>query len=99
MDYKVILLERANIEIKDAYTWYENQSNGLGGKFLTVLEKYKSIISANPEQFKRTYKNFREAFLQTFPFLLVYHIDETNKEIIIVSVFHTSCSPKEKYKN
>ena len=99
MSYKIVLLQRAKIEIKDAYDWYENKANGLGDKFLIVLEKYKSLIVANPKLFKCTYKSFREVPLQTFPFLLVYHIDEIKKEIIIVSVFHSSRNPKEKYKS
>lgn len=99
MAYKIVLLERAEIEIKDAYDWYEKQSKGLGDRFLKVLNQYKSAILVNPKLFKCTFKNFREVFLQTFPFLLVYHIDEINKEIIIVSVFHSSRNPKEKYKS
>jgi plasmid stabilization system protein ParE len=98
MNFEIVLLERAVIEINETYSWYENQSKGLGERFLSVIEKYKNNLLANPELFKRTYKNFREGFINTFPFILIYHIDKANKEIIIVSVFHCSRNPRKKYK-
>lgn len=98
MSNKIRLLDRAISETKEAYTWYESQSNGLGERFLTVLEKYQNSILSNPELYKKSYKNFREIYLNSFPFLLVYYWNKEKKEIIIISVFHCSRNPKKKYK-
>jgi plasmid stabilization system protein ParE len=98
MKYKFVFLQRASDEVIEIYRWYEEQQKGLGLNFLNVLEKYKTGIANNPEQFKKTYKHFREVFIHTFPFMIVYYIKKKEKEIIIVSVFHTSRNPKKKYK-
>ncbi|MGP8214293.1 MAG: type II toxin-antitoxin system RelE/ParE family toxin [Bacteroidia bacterium] len=97
MSYTIVLLQRAVVEISEAYIWYETQSKGLGDKFLSVLEKYKTNLLRNPELCKQTYKKFRESVISTFPFLLIYYIDRANKKIIIVSVFHCSRNPKKKF--
>ncbi len=98
MKYELVLLGRASDEIEEAYNWYENQATGLGEKFLELLTEYKSSISQHPLQNKVTYKKFREAYLRKFPFLIVYFVDETNKTIVIFSVFHCSRNPEVKYK-
>ncbi|MBI2966516.1 MAG: hypothetical protein HYY40_01715 [Bacteroidetes bacterium] len=42
------------------------------------------------------YKNFREALLKRFPYLIVYEI--VKDKTVIHSFFHTSRNPKKKYK-
>lgn len=98
MSYKFIVLHKALLETKEAYLWYENKTNGLGDKFLNEIKKHKSIIASNPEIFKKTYKDFREVPLKMFPFVLLYALEKSKKEIIILSLFHTSRNPKKKYK-
>ncbi len=98
MTYELVVRDRAVAEMQEAYEWYENQIAGLGDKFLSVLTKYKNCIQLHPFQHKITYRNYREIFLQQFPYLLVYFIDEQKKTIVIVSVFHCSRNPKTKFK-
>ena len=98
MTYELVVRDRAVAEMQEAFDWYESQVAGLGGKFLAVLTKHKTNIQSHPFQHKITYRNYREIFLQQFPYLLVNFIDEQKKIIVIVSVFHCSRNPKMKFK-
>ncbi|SRR5258705_8336558 len=98
MKYRLILRERAIIEINDAYDWYEDKKEGLGELFLEEFKEYAITIFKNPASFRTTYKKFREVPIKNFPFIIVYFIDDRKNKIIIISVFHTSRNPKKKFR-
>src|SRR6266513_2135945 len=97
MKYNLIVRDKAIAELENAYQWYERQRKGLGEIFLDTVRKCNREISEHPGTFKVTYRKFREAWLKKFPFVVVYFIDEAGRRIVIVSVFHTSRNPKEKF--
>ncbi|MBS1935209.1 MAG: type II toxin-antitoxin system RelE/ParE family toxin, partial [Bacteroidetes bacterium] len=43
------------------------------------------------------YKNYREAILSIFPFIVIYRINKKKKIVFIISVFHSKRNPKRKY--
>lgn len=51
------------------------------------------FIRENPYAYSVQYDNTRCAVLDIFPFLVHYVVDEQNKIIIVISVFHTSLNP------
>jgi len=81
--YKLQLRDYATRELEEAYAWYEE------------LKK----ITNNPQHYKKTYKNYQEALVDRFPFLIVYTVVEPVKEILVIAIFHTSRNPKIKYRN
>ena len=50
MKYNLIIKEEANQEIIDSYLYYENQSKGLGEKFLENLDTYFERIQKYPKR-------------------------------------------------
>jgi hypothetical protein len=40
---RVQLLERAELEVRDAYTWHEAQQPGLGDRFLEMVDHYLAL--------------------------------------------------------
>jgi plasmid stabilization system protein ParE len=95
MTYSYLQLGKAQNEILDAWEWYENKQTGLGDRFLQeVRKKIKSIIS-NPLKYPLK-GNYYETQTDIFPYLIVFDIDKTNNQILIVSVFHMSRHPKDK---
>ena len=97
MPFQIIIRDRAVDEMQETYNWYEMHVQGLGEKFLNVVHDYLDKIAENPNYFKNTYKEFREVYIQKFPFLIVYFIDRKAKKIVIFSVFHTSRNPENKF--
>lgn len=80
--------------MQKSYDYYESKSLGLGERFLLTVEEYFEIIKNNPKQFQVKREEIREAYLQKFPFIIVYQIIKDT--IIVYSVFHTSRNPSTK---
>ena len=93
--YHIIITETAEAEYNDAYWYYEEKQNGLGVSFDCEADQLLKTIKKNPLLFQRKYKQYREALLRRFPYLIVYEIIHEN--IIVHSFFHTSRSPGKKY--
>jgi len=98
MDYSFILRSEAVKEFADAYIWYEEQQEGLGDLFETKLQNKLNRICHYPFHYKTIHKNFHQALIDTFPFLIVYTIDEDLKQIVVIAIFHTSRNPKKKFR-
>lgn len=96
MNYRLVILPKAQAEMADAVDWYELQQAKLGKRFVSCVDKLFTIILKNPFQFSEKTPPFREAIVDKFPYLVIYQIN--NNEIIIYSVFHTSQNPENWQK-
>ena len=95
--YSLIQKTRAILMTKEAYDWYELQRTGLGEEFLSELDGIYHKLQTHPEYFGKLKKNFRQAALKRFPFVIVFEIIKT--EVVVFAVFHTSRNPKYKFKD
>ena len=92
--YTVKLLTEAEIEVSEACKWYEKQQQGLAGKFLRELDYYLELIAKNPLHFPIKFSDrYRFAILKVFPYFIAFRIEEDQKLIYVISVFHTSRNP------
>ncbi|MCK0134186.1 type II toxin-antitoxin system RelE/ParE family toxin [Arenibacter sp. S6351L] len=96
MAYNLEIINDANLEIIEAYLYYEGKRIGLGEEFLEHLDNYFDRIVANPKCFPQKRKPYREAFLKRFPFFVIYEI--INNKVIVYSIFNTWQNPKKKKK-
>lgn len=96
MEYELILLLKAKKELTYSWKWYENRQPGLGDKFKAEIFRSFSLIIKNPKHYPEKILTLREIRLRVFPFLVIYKIDERKKNIVVVSIFHTSRNPKKK---
>ena len=81
---------------KEAYDWYELQQPGLGDLFLLDVESCYDKLEAWPIAYIKIKRNFRQIVLKTFPYVLVFEV--IKNEVIVYAVFHTSRSPRKKFK-
>ena len=98
MSYQSIFLVRAFNEFFEAWQWYENRQVGLGDRFRNDVDKKINEIENHPERYPNKKANFREAYIKSFPYLIIYKINYKQNKIVIVSIFHTSRNPAGKYK-
>jgi plasmid stabilization system protein ParE len=98
MNFEIVFSEKAQQEILQATQWYEEKQKGLGTRFSTILFSQLNVIRTNPIAYTERRKNYREAKVPQFPYLIVFRIGMKRKIILITSVFHTSRSAKSKYK-
>ncbi len=92
--YKIILLPLAKNDIKEAALWYEKKQKGLGKRFISIVRKNTESIKSAPKANCLRYENVRTALLPPFPYMIHYSINEENKHILIIAVFHTSRRPE-----
>ena len=91
-----LILKPAAIKMaKDAYDWYEDQQTDLGELFLASLNDCFKRVQIQPKANIKIKKNYRQARVRKFPYVVVYEI--IKNDIIVYSVFHTSRDPKNKY--
>ncbi len=96
--YRLIILEEADKEFQDAAKWYEQQTEGLGLRFIEIIKRKLEIILEHPERNARKKGGFREAVVKTFPYIIVYTFYKKESVITISSIFHTSRNPRQKFK-
>jgi toxin ParE1/3/4 len=92
--YIIELLEPAELEITEACEWYEEQQPGLATKLLNEIDHYLGLIAQDPFLFVvRFDKKHRIAILKTFPYLIIFRINEKSNTVYVNSFFHTSRKP------
>jgi toxin ParE1/3/4 len=88
----LFISDESELDILDAYTWYERRLTGLGEEFEASLEKGFETLLQDPFLFQTRYRNLRIYFIEKFPFGIHYLVDENS--IKVFGVFHTSLSPR-----
>jgi plasmid stabilization system protein ParE len=96
--YSIIVSSRAQKELAESWTWYEDRLPGLGDRFVNEVLECIRQIEENSDRFPTKFKSYKEAQVKTFPFLVIYRISKKANPVRIVSVFHTARNPKKKYR-
>ena len=90
MHYEIVTSPTAFMETGDAYDYYENQSPGLGDRFLKSLEDAYQKLSVGPQHygFINSRKDIRDMNIKTFPFVIIFQIVEN--KVLVLRVFNTN---------
>ncbi len=81
----------AELELQDAYRWYEGCRPGLGRDFMMCVEERVQIMRQFPQAFPEVHREIRQAVIRRFPYSIFYL--PTPHSIIVLSVFHSSRKP------
>ena len=95
MNLPVYYSEKAVADIQKAFDWYEVNQSGLGERFLRSLEDVEKTISSFPLAYPQKYKKTREVFVEPFPFLLIYRVQQD--AVWVLAVFPARKNPRKKY--
>jgi plasmid stabilization system protein ParE len=96
MIYGTEFLRRARSELLEAWEWYEDKQVRLGDKFKQQVDICIRTIEQNPKRYPERRRNYREGIVKGFPYLVIYRIHGRKKTVVIISIFHTSRSPRKK---
>ncbi len=88
----IILRPAAELEMQDAYNWYEERQEGLGSEFMRCAENCIELIRRHPEIFPVAHRTIRQGVIRRFPYSIFYIPED--RAIIVLSVFHASRQPK-----
>ena len=87
MSVEIHFFSRAEKNIADAFSYYENESHGLGEALLMVVEDAIKNISDFPEMYQKVYGDLRRARVHRFPYAVFYLYEQG--EAIILNVLNT----------
>ena len=90
---ELIFAPDVQVDIDEAYTWYEERRPGLGEEFLGCVEACLHTICRMPDLYAKVHENYRRALVRRFPFAIFYEL--TDGKVVVYSVFHTSQNPKK----
>ena len=93
-EYKIYINNSVEEQIYEIAAWYELKSVNLGTEFLNYFDENINEISYNPYSCVIAFDNFRRKFMNKFPYLIFYFVNEEKFEIDILGVYHTSRNPK-----
>ena len=92
MSRTLVVEPEAGAEIVQSANWYEQRNPVARRRFLAAIDWALHLIEERPERYQIVYRDVRRALVDGFPYAIFYRVADT--EIIIVSCFHTSRSPK-----
>lgn len=97
MTYSIVILPLATHELQTSFEWYHERSAELAIRFLDTIERKLNRIATSPFANAKRKKNYREAIVHGFPFVIIYEISESQNAILISHIFHTKRGPLKKY--
>ena len=92
MTLAIDFLPQAESEIEAASLWYEEQSPGLGFRFLFAIDAALRRASENPLSFPRELRRTRKAVIRRFPYVVFYAVEK--ERILVTGVFHGRRHPR-----
>jgi hypothetical protein len=87
----VRFLEVAEIELDQAFRWYESQAPGLGEAFLIEVLSAAERVSLYPEAWHSLDDGLRRCRLNRFPYGLIYAIE--SGDVLVLAVAHLHREP------
>ncbi len=94
MSRRLIVRPEAEMEIADAFDWYEDRVPGLGSDFLLCVDAVLNAILRNPEHYPRVHRIVRRVLTRRFPYEVFFVEDD--ERIVVLSVFHAKRNPKRR---
>ena len=81
----------AEAEMLDAAVWYETQQEGLGKRFLTVIQDSLNKIEIQPEVYPVVEGDVRRRLTKTFPYGVLFRIKPDC--IAVMAIMHLYRDP------
>lgn len=98
INYQVLFEESSQKELDKFLDYYHIISENSCGDLLAEYERVIGVLACNPNLYTvRKYK-FRRVNLRKFPIMFIYLVNESSKEVKIISAHHQKINPNKIYK-
>jgi plasmid stabilization system protein ParE len=91
MPVELVIAPEAELDIAEAYVWYECRRAGLGEEFMSSVDACLASIRRRPEMYPVVHEGYRRSLIRRFPYAVFYERSEA--AVTIYAVFHTSRDP------
>jgi plasmid stabilization system protein ParE len=93
MAARLVVAPEAELDITEAYAWYESRRVGLGEEFLSSVDACMENIRRQPEIHPSVHDAYRRSLVRRFPYGIFYEYSETT--VTVYAVFHASRDPQK----
>ena len=93
MSAELIIAPEAELDVAEAYHWYEGHRAGLGEEFLSSVDACLQRILRWPEMYPVVHEVYRRPLIRRFPYAMFYEHSEA--AITVYAVFHTARDPRK----
>jgi len=87
-----LIQPEAELDLIEAYNWYEERRQGLGDEFITAVDSCISLIQRNPLSSPVVDEQFNGALVRRFTYEIFYHISDNI--IVVLACFHGRRNPQ-----
>lgn len=92
MNYKVVIIDEAKLDFREALKYYKDINPKLSRRFNQSFKESLKIIREKPELFQIRFEDVRIKAFKTFPYLIHYTIYDDL--IAIKAILHSSRNSK-----
>jgi plasmid stabilization system protein ParE len=93
MAVELIVAPEVELDLTEAYAWYESRRVGLGEEFLSAVDASMERIRREPATYARVHEEYRRALIRRFPYAIFFESAETT--VTVYALFHTSRDPEK----
>jgi plasmid stabilization system protein ParE len=91
MAVELVIAPEAELDLAEAYVWYESRRAGLGEEFMSSVDACLESIRRRPEMYPVVDEGYRRSLIRRFPYAVFY--EQSEATLTIYAVFHTSRDP------
>ena len=91
MTLPVRIRREAELDLTEAFQWYEERREGLGADFLLCVQAALEVISRQPAIHPIVHRQVRRALIRRFPYGVFYLAD--NDRVTVIAVMHAMRNP------
>ncbi|HNE18171.1 MAG TPA: type II toxin-antitoxin system RelE/ParE family toxin [Turneriella sp.] len=92
MALKVEVSASCEIDLEQAYQWYESHRAQLGLEFLNDFDERLNLIAVNPYIGAEVYRQTRKFVMTRFPYIIYYLL--TDDHVKVVACLHGGLDPR-----
>jgi plasmid stabilization system protein ParE len=93
MAVELVVAPEVELDLTEAYVWYESRRAGLGEEFLSAVDASMERIRREPATCARVHEEYRRALIRRFPYAIFFECAET--AVTVYALFHTSRDPEK----
>jgi plasmid stabilization system protein ParE len=93
MAARLVVAPEAELDIAEAYVWYESRRIGLGEEFLGSVDAAIERICRHASIYPVVHESYRRVLIRRFPYAIFF--ESTVASVTVYAVFHTSRDPQK----
>jgi len=91
MSFRLRSTPLADMDVEDAFTWYESERVGLGIEFLAELGAIYYLVEESPLKYQVLKWDVRRALTRRFPYAVYFLVE--NESIVVLMFMHAARDP------